>query len=190
MPEQIFSRTDRCCLHLNYLQQKATVLVSDCLLAVINRSPDAVSWCEPLYNSNTCSLVHSLACRFRFVVKNTNCTVFHCLYSYWQHNYDIICWTPKLVEQMPKSLRLNSELFSSYKNHTTIKGLIGISPGDAITFVSQLYTGHISDREIVMRSGFLNLPSSQCKFSQPFKKKMIEWCSKKWLFNSAPQCSQ
>jgi len=60
--------------------------------------------------------------------------------------------------QMPKSLRLNSELFSSYKNHTTLKGLVGISPGGAITFISQLYTGHISDREIVTRSGFLNLP--------------------------------
>ena len=60
--------------------------------------------------------------------------------------------------QMPKSLRLNSELFSSYKNHTTLKGLIGISSGGAINFVSQLYTGHISDRENVTRSGFLNLP--------------------------------
>ena len=60
--------------------------------------------------------------------------------------------------QMPKSLRFNRELFSSYKNHTTLKGLAGISPGGAITFISQLYTGHISDREIVMRSGFLNLP--------------------------------
>ena len=29
--------------------------------------------------------------------------------------------------QMASSL-LNSELFSSYKNHTTLKGLIGISP--------------------------------------------------------------
>lgn len=60
--------------------------------------------------------------------------------------------------QMPSSLQLNGELFSSYKNHTTLKGLIGISPGGAITFVSQLYTGSISDREIVMRSGFLDLP--------------------------------
>ena len=60
--------------------------------------------------------------------------------------------------QMPKSLRLNSELYSSYKNHTTLKGLVGSSPGGAITFISQLYTGHISDREIITRSGFLNLP--------------------------------
>lgn len=60
--------------------------------------------------------------------------------------------------QMPSSLQLNGELFSSYKNHTTLKGLVGISPGGAITYVSQLYTGSISDREIVMRSGFLKLP--------------------------------
>ena len=60
--------------------------------------------------------------------------------------------------QMPKSLRLNSELFSSYKNHTTLKGLAGILPGGAITLIRQLYTGHISDSEIFTRSGFLNLP--------------------------------
>ena len=55
-------------------------------------------------------------------------------------------------------IRLNCELFSSYTNHTTLKGLVGISPGGAITFISQFYTGHISDREIVTRPGFLNLP--------------------------------
>lgn len=60
--------------------------------------------------------------------------------------------------QMPKSYRLNSELFSSYKNHTTLKGLVGVSPGGAFTFISQLYTGRISDKEIVQRSGFMDLP--------------------------------
>lgn len=60
--------------------------------------------------------------------------------------------------QMPSSLQLNGELYSNYKSHTTLKGLIGISPGGEISFISQLYTGSISDREIVMRSGFLDLP--------------------------------
>ena len=59
--------------------------------------------------------------------------------------------------QMPSSLLLNSELFSSYKNHATLKCLVGITPGGAISFVSQLYSGNISDREIVMRSGFLGM---------------------------------
>ena len=58
--------------------------------------------------------------------------------------------------EMPSSLLLNSELFSSYKNHVTLKGLVGIAPSGAITFISQLYTGSISDREIVIRSGFLS----------------------------------
>lgn len=62
---------------------------------------------------------------------------------------------------MPSSLLLNSELFSAYKNHTTLKGLVGISPSGAITFISQLYTGSISDREIVERSGILDLPFNE-----------------------------
>ncbi|XP_068687825.1 uncharacterized protein [Montipora capricornis] len=60
--------------------------------------------------------------------------------------------------QTPSSLVLHSETFSSYKSHTTFKGLIGISPSGHITFVSQLYAGSISDREITVRSGFLKLP--------------------------------
>ena len=58
--------------------------------------------------------------------------------------------------EMPSSLLLNSELFSSYKNHVTLKGLVGIAPSGGITFVSQLYTGSISDCEIVLRSGILS----------------------------------
>ena len=57
---------------------------------------------------------------------------------------------------MPSSLLLNSELFSAYKNHTSLKGLEGISPSGVITFISQLYTGSMSDREIVERAGILN----------------------------------
>ena len=55
--------------------------------------------------------------------------------------------------QTPSSLLLNSRLFSSYKNHTTLKG--------AITFISELYAGSISDREIVERSGILDLPFNE-----------------------------
>ena len=58
--------------------------------------------------------------------------------------------------EIPSSFLLNSELFSSYKNHVTLKGLVGIAPSGAITFISQLYTGSISDQEIVIRSGFLS----------------------------------
>ena len=60
--------------------------------------------------------------------------------------------------QMPSSLLLISELFSSYKNHTTLKGLIAICPAGHISFIRQLYTGGISDREITERSWFIDLP--------------------------------
>lgn len=60
--------------------------------------------------------------------------------------------------QMPSSLHLNGELFSNCKHHSTLKGFIGISPAGTITFISQLYTGSILDREIVVRSGLLDLP--------------------------------
>ena len=39
---------------------------------------------------------------------------------------------------MPSSLQLNWELFSAYKNHTTLKGLVDISPG-GITPLVDLY---------------------------------------------------
>ena len=52
--------------------------------------------------------------------------------------------------------RLRQGFPEEHSSH--LKGLIGISPGGAITFISQLYTGSISDREIVVRSGLLDLP--------------------------------
>ena len=66
----------------------------------------------------------------------------------------------KIRCEIPSSLLLNSELFISYKHHTTLKGLVGISPKGTFTFIGQLYAGSISDREIVERSGFLNIPFS------------------------------
>ena len=36
--------------------------------------------------------------------------------------------------------------FSLYKNHNTYKALIGISPSGAITFISKLFSGSVSDR--------------------------------------------
>ena len=54
----------------------------------------------------------------------------------------------------PFQLVLHSETFSTYKSHTTFKGLIGIALGGDLTFISQLYAGSISDRELTVRSGF------------------------------------
>ncbi|CAL9702147.1 unnamed protein product [Knipowitschia caucasica] len=61
--------------------------------------------------------------------------------------------------EIPASLTLQSETFSTYKNNNTFKGLIGIAPCGVVTFVSKLYTGSISDKEITMRCGLLQLLS-------------------------------
>ena len=63
--------------------------------------------------------------------------------------------------QTPTSLVLHSETYSLYKSHTTFKGLIGIAPSRHMTFISQFYASSISDRELTVRSGLLNLPFSQ-----------------------------
>ena len=76
-------------------------------------------------------------------------------------NTRVILYCTEIKCQMPSSLLLNSRLFSSYKNHITLKGLTGIAPSGAITFTSQLYTGSISDQDIVERSGILYLPFSE-----------------------------
>ena len=59
--------------------------------------------------------------------------------------------------EVPSSQPLQSHLYSSYKSHATLKCLLGISPAGAVIFVSKLYTGSISDREVTQRSGFLDL---------------------------------
>ena len=59
--------------------------------------------------------------------------------------------------QVPKSLVLNSQLYSTYKSSNTFKGLIGIAPSGHVTFISSLYTGGMSDVEITNDCGLLDL---------------------------------
>ncbi len=47
--------------------------------------------------------------------------------------------------------------FSHYKNTNNFKGLIGITPSGVISFVSALYSGSISDKELMLESGIVTL---------------------------------
>ena len=58
---------------------------------------------------------------------------------------------------IPSSLLLQSQ---NYKSTNTFKALIAISPAGHVIFVSSLYTGCISDIQLVERSGFLSLLQS------------------------------
>lgn len=72
-------------------------------------------------------------------------------------NTVIIIDATELKIQTPSSLQKHSESYSSYKSHTTLKCLLGVDPRGGIIFISQLYEGSISDKEIVKRSGFLDI---------------------------------
>ena len=59
--------------------------------------------------------------------------------------------------EMPSSMRSQSETYSNYKHHNTAKGLVGIAPSGAVTFVSDLYAGRCSDNAITRDCGILDL---------------------------------
>ena len=52
--------------------------------------------------------------------------------------------------------RRQGNLYSSYKNHSTYKCLVGIAPSGAVMFISDAFEGSMSDNEIVKQSGFLD----------------------------------
>ena len=57
----------------------------------------------------------------------------------------------ELCTEIRSCLALHSQLYS-HKSRTTLKDLLGISPNGSIYFVSELWSGPISDRELVIKS--------------------------------------
>ena len=57
--------------------------------------------------------------------------------------------------EKPFKIAAQRSTYSNYKARNTFKVLVGISPMPHFNFVSQLFTGSISDKEIVAKSGFL-----------------------------------
>lgn len=62
------------------------------------------------------------------------------------HCVELRCQTPSL----------KSEDFC-YKSHHSLKGLIGMAPHGAVTFVSSLYAASVSDKELFKQSGIVSL---------------------------------
>lgn len=81
-------------------------------------------------------------------------------------NNIIIIDCTELKIQCPSSLVIQSQSYSNYKSTNTLKSLVGVDSMGGFMFVSQLYTGSISDKQIVFRSGFLDLLSRKKEVSE------------------------
>ena len=58
--------------------------------------------------------------------------------------------------QRPLNLNARAQTWSNYKNTNTIKYFVCCSPAGGITFLSNGWGGRVSDKEITLRSGFMN----------------------------------
>ena len=58
--------------------------------------------------------------------------------------------------QSARNFEEQGNMYSTYKNHTTLKCLVAISPCGGISFLSDTFEGGISDREIFVKSQMVN----------------------------------
>lgn len=123
-----------------------------CNMSVSHVSRICITWIDFLH------------CRLRALpVWASKETIQHTMPNCFKEMYPdtrVILDCTEIFIQMPTSFRSQSVTFSSYKHHNTAKGLVGIAPNGAITYVSDLYTGRISDKQIVKDCGILNLLES------------------------------
>ena len=68
----------------------------------------------------------------------------------------VIIDATEIFIQSPSDLFMQSSTWSNYKHHNTGKVLIGCTPNGAVSYVSELFVGSISDVELTKVSGFLN----------------------------------
>ena len=72
-------------------------------------------------------------------------------------NLRVIIDCAELYIQKPKLPSSQKITWSNYKHSNTAKLLIGITPNGIISFVPPLWTGMISDKEIVKATGLINI---------------------------------
>ena len=62
----------------------------------------------------------------------------------------------ELFTELPGNYRQMGNMYSQYKSHSTAKVLIGVAPKGAFMYMSEVFEGSISDRDIVQKSDFIS----------------------------------
>ena len=75
---------------------------------------------------------------------------------HFPHTRAIIDCTEFFIDQ-PSNKTEQYQTYSSYKSHNTFKCLVAVSPYGAFTFVSDLWSGNVSDKFVTENSGLLDL---------------------------------
>jgi len=72
-------------------------------------------------------------------------------------NVMVILDGTELKIEKPSSLKSQSQCYSDYKSATTLKALVGVDPRGSFIFISMLFAGSISDKDITSQSGLLTM---------------------------------
>ncbi|XP_066915155.1 uncharacterized protein [Clytia hemisphaerica] len=88
--------------------------------------------------------------------------------------------------ETPKSLELQSATWSEYKHHNTVKILISVLPNSMISYVSEPYTGRISDKAIVNGTEFLDTLPTYCSLMADKGFNIEQECAYKSIYLIVP----
>lgn len=83
-------------------------------------------------------------------------TMPQCFQFCFGNRVTVIIYCFEVFTNRPSNLYARAQTYSSYKSHSTVKILIGITPQGSISFVSQAWGGRTSDKHLTDNCGILN----------------------------------